>query len=239
MKRTVSGRGRQAFTLIELLVVIAIIAILAAILFPVFARVRENARRSSCQSNLKQIALSMFQYTQDFDERFPFATDSVCCNPAVPQGDSTMPGAKYKTAPAGGGGNYISWMDTIYPYVKSTQIFQCPNATGTRAADANYQYNPYISGHVKLDKGWWPYGPLPLTQIPSPAESMLFMDWQSPYNIYLTRGYYQGRIFYGEVQIHLEGDNVAFADGHVKWFKGADSRFQLSGVDKPFWDPTA
>ncbi len=63
---------RFAFTLIELLVVIAIIAILAAILFPVFARARENARRSSCQSNLKQIGLGVMQYIQDYDEKYPF-----------------------------------------------------------------------------------------------------------------------------------------------------------------------
>lgn len=62
---------RRGFTLIELLVVIAIIALLAAILFPVFARARENARRASCQSNLKQIGLSVVQYTQDYDETFP------------------------------------------------------------------------------------------------------------------------------------------------------------------------
>ncbi len=68
---TVVRQQRRAFTLIELLVVIAIIAILAAILFPVFARARENARRASCQSNLKQIALGIYMYTQDYDERFP------------------------------------------------------------------------------------------------------------------------------------------------------------------------
>ena len=70
-------RRTTAFTLIELLVVIAIIAILAAILFPVFARARENARRSSCQSNLKQIALGIKQYTQDYDEKFPLASSEL------------------------------------------------------------------------------------------------------------------------------------------------------------------
>ena len=72
----VRANRRIAFTLIELLVVIAIIAILAAILFPVFARARENARRAGCQSNLKQIALGFLQYAQDYDERLPNVQDS-------------------------------------------------------------------------------------------------------------------------------------------------------------------
>jgi prepilin-type N-terminal cleavage/methylation domain-containing protein len=71
MPQFFSSKSHSAFTLIELLVVIAIIAMLAAILFPVFGRARENARRSSCQSNLKQIGLGIMQYTQDYDERLP------------------------------------------------------------------------------------------------------------------------------------------------------------------------
>ncbi|MDF2440635.1 MAG: hypothetical protein JWN98_1619, partial [Abditibacteriota bacterium] len=92
------SQRRKGFTLIELLVVIAIIAILAAILFPVFARARENARRTSCQSNLKQIGLGIMQYTQDYDERMP---------------------ARYT------GNETQSWRRVIYPYVKSTQLFAC------------------------------------------------------------------------------------------------------------------
>lgn len=116
--------GRQGFTLIELLVVIAIIALLAAILFPVFARVRENARRTSCASNLKQIGLGILQYTQDYDEMMPktyfrSALNSWDANgswdtPSFGEGSSTV--------------NY-KWMDAIYPYVKSEQIFNCPSAT--------------------------------------------------------------------------------------------------------------
>lgn len=96
------SKVRAAFTLIELLVVIAIIAILAAILFPVFGRARENARRSSCQSNLKQIGLGLMQYTQDYDERYP---------------------GRYNGLEA------FSWRRVTFPYTKSTQIFSCPSNT--------------------------------------------------------------------------------------------------------------
>ena len=97
--------AKSAFTLIELLVVIAIIAILAAILFPVFARARENARRSSCQSNLKQIGLGIIQYVQDYDEKLPYACDD---------NDGQRP-----------------WQVTTQPYLKSAQIFKCPSNTGS------------------------------------------------------------------------------------------------------------
>ncbi len=106
MKFSPFNPARRGFTLIELLVVIAIIAILAAILFPVFGRARENARRTSCLSNMKQLGLGTLQYAQDYDERYP--------GYRVGAGSST----------------YISWPDAIYPYVKSEQIFRCPSATG-------------------------------------------------------------------------------------------------------------
>ena len=100
MKINPISHKRSAFTLIELLVVIAIIAILAAILFPVFARARENARRSSCSSNLKQIGLGVIQYAQDYDERMP-ATRS----------------------------NGFNWQINLQPYIKSYQVFACPSNT--------------------------------------------------------------------------------------------------------------
>ena len=106
------GRG---FTLIELLVVIAIIAILASILFPVFARARENARRSSCQSNLKNIGLGFQQYLQDYDELYPRADSVAATGWACIQ---------------------------LQPYIKSTQVFTCPSdAKGTAAAPFSYGYN--------------------------------------------------------------------------------------------------
>ncbi len=108
---TPHSNARKAFTLIELLVVIAIIAILAAILFPVFGRARENARRSSCQSNLKQIGLGFVQYAQDYDGWTP---GTVVFGQTAP-GFSTTAGK--------------SWPSAIYPYVKSTQIFSCPSSS--------------------------------------------------------------------------------------------------------------
>lgn len=100
-------RRRSGFTLIELLVVIAIIAILAAILFPVFGRARENARRSSCQSNLKQIGLGIMQYVQDYDDKYPMAYF-------------------YKNNDNSSGG-YVHWTALVHPYVKSEQLYVCPS----------------------------------------------------------------------------------------------------------------
>jgi len=96
---------RRGFTLIELLVVIAIIAILAAILFPVFAQAREKARQTTCLSNLKQVGTGMLMYTQDYDETFP-----------------------YNRFIGSGGATWFNWKYAILPYIKNQQIYECPNA---------------------------------------------------------------------------------------------------------------
>jgi prepilin-type N-terminal cleavage/methylation domain-containing protein len=125
-------KSAGGFTLIELLVVVAIISLLAAILFPVFARARENARRASCLSNMKQIGLGFMMYVQDYDGRFPFAAYHPIGGSNQPvnlQTDTSYPG--YVIGHYNNSGatltRYITWMDMIYPYVKSTQVFQCPH----------------------------------------------------------------------------------------------------------------
>jgi len=157
-ERVLVNRNLRGFTLIELLVAIAIIAILAAILFPVFARAREKARQATCQSNLKQNGMGIIQYIQDYDEILPIGylnTDGSGNN-------NTSTGACqyfanwYNGTNYGGNGLTPSWMDMIQPYTKSTQILYCPslglsgpydwdtNANGqgsiATAADDTYAY---------------------------------------------------------------------------------------------------
>ena len=121
--RTSPVQARRAFTLIELLVVIAIIAILAAILFPVFARARENARRSSCQSNLKQIGLGIIQYQADYDSFYPPSQLGVAPDPIT------------------------SWPSLMFPYIKSDQVFVCPSGETSPTSKAELlagSTKPYV-----------------------------------------------------------------------------------------------
>jgi prepilin-type N-terminal cleavage/methylation domain-containing protein/prepilin-type processing-associated H-X9-DG protein len=184
--------ARKAFTLIELLVVIAIIAILAAILFPVFARARENARRASCLSNVKQLGLAALQYTQDYDEKLPPSYDA---------------GAPAKI-----------WSQLIDPYVKSQQIFFCPSDSTHNSSNAistsniSYGWNYYYLTYSPF--GGYGHGGVSLAYIQSVSHTVLLGDSQNalPYVI----NYYGS---YMPLARHLEGTNMCFVDGHAKWFK--------------------
>ncbi len=197
---------RSAFTLIELLVVIAIIAILAAILFPVFARARENARRSSCTSNLKQIGLGMIQYAQDYDEKY--LAQSITGVPTTNRHFGAL----------------------LQPYLKSKQIFVCPSAAGTEIAINTVNYSGGTTDHIWTAdaatfggdfKGSYAMnqkfsfgvlGPLSLAEITKPSETGLFFDASWPES--------QGAgdtSFLAASKRHLDGGNIAYADGHVKF----------------------
>ncbi|MCE5238376.1 DUF1559 domain-containing protein [bacterium] len=186
---------RRGFTLIELLVVIAIIAILAAILFPVFAKAREKARQTSCLSNVKQLGLAILQYAQDYDERLPL--------------DGTHPLASgYPIAPY--------WDARITPYVKNDQIFRCPSAAG---GTRNYRYNAYRGGtHNSSGSPQTPPAPHSLGQITSPANTVLLVD--IPAAGYLnTLGAWSIRSEGDFIEVHNGGANFGLADGHAKWVK--------------------
>lgn len=230
-------KANSGFTLIELLVVIAIIAILAAILFPVFARARENARRSSCLSNLKQIGLGFMQYTQDYDEKFPLAIIGYGASggPLVQTTPGT-PGMIFNTSDGNAPTNYVSWMDLVYPYIKSTQLFVCPSGRPYRPNASSYGYNQSIGNMTTV-------APISLAAIKRPAEIFLSYDMNSEYNNYAGSQYYYS--FYGSKDKepndnpmfvrHFDGANFLFTDGHTKWFLGGSS----TPMSTRSWDPTA
>ena len=215
----------NGFTLIELLVVIAIIGILSAILFPVFARARENARRASCMSNMKQIGLGMMMYVQDYDERYP----QFLRMPETTQTNSAMPGAKFDVSWSTTG-RHISWMDIIYPYVKSTQLFVCPSNTLSESTPS-YGYSDAFSGYGTASYNnttTWTFGvPIPMAAVTRPSEVFLVVEETSSWNV-IANPIDIGTVAKGAswmppsyVIPHLKGSNIAFADGHVKWVKKA------------------
>ena len=208
----------KAFTLIELLVVIAIIAILAAILFPVFARAREQARKATCQSNLKNLGLSFAQYTQDYDERYPTTYDS---SPAT------------------------SWDQEIQAYVgvqvkksgtASASIFICPDdsvaPTVTYAVRRTYSMPRPTSGFGLAPK---PVSPATysagrsLAEVSEPAGTLLLIENPFASNLLSTdqgavadRPLASGGSNAQDVAapghpLHGDGWNYLFCDGHVKW----------------------
>jgi len=209
-------RQRLGFTLIELLVVIAIIAILAAILFPVFARARENARRASCQSNLKQLALGFTMYAQDYDEKFPSLNSGTVTSPPVPSDTAFnlwTPGVYWK-----------SWASDIYPYVKSSQIFLCPsnqlNYYGT-----NYGLPYYASNTAGALVNYFVNNSPALASFQQPSQSLMISEKGNGGG----HQYILGGAYYAMKAAHFDGGNIAYVDGHVKWLK-----FSQNDMGAPF-----
>ncbi len=237
MKKSPVVTALKGFTLIELLVVIAIIAILAAILFPVFGRARENARRTSCQSNLKQIGLGVMQYTQDYDELLPLT---------YYQTNSTNTFIGWDTLSA-------TYMGTKVQQGGSPAIFQCPSDSISRAtgeSPRSYSLTEGRHGIVPADETLTPDGltkwrPGPaLALLGAPSSTLIVAEFHNDTNNFSRQNnaFVQRPINYGsnirsqnctkgqgngcmvdptavKPAAHLEGYNYLFADGHVKWLR--------------------
>jgi len=204
---------RKGFTLIELLVVIAIIAILAAILFPVFARAREKARQSSCTSNMKQLGLAMLMYAQDYDEIFCAMGEGTILTPVIPSDPYFNAHSAGANPPATADYYYLSWASNIYPYIKNVQIFICPSTTYNCYRVA---YGLPSSGINNAQTGTASiFGRPAMADILHPAELMMMGEkGAGGGNQYIFSGQY-----YASRWDHNEGSNIAFFDGHVKWMK--------------------
>ncbi len=219
---------RRAFTLIELLVVIAIIAILAAILFPVFAKAREKARQASCGSNLKQIGLGLLQYAQDYDEKVP----------------ANHTGASGNWA--GTGNRWYEWWFGVQPYIKNFQVFRCPSNNVNIFNGVNYGKHGCGDSIVPGENSnafWWG----DIAQMQTPAEAIAVADWGRGNGHRLCPHWHAGSTYVGYVhpEIHNEGSNYTFYDGHTKWLKYTqtyqDKNLWLytSGTAKPTTGPPA
>jgi prepilin-type N-terminal cleavage/methylation domain-containing protein/prepilin-type processing-associated H-X9-DG protein len=216
----------NGFTLIELLVVIAIIALLAAILFPVFARARENARKSSCANNMKQLGLGLFQYTQDYDEQLPAP------------GDGQWGGEERNTD---GSTNRASWRQKIYPYVKSVQLYRCPsNGCGRETSDVGGVGGPQMPKSYLINANVYHRDNVtasgyPMADMQKPSTRVMVMEGPGPLDglegTFFTTGWtgntYRNRAYFG----HLSLANILYADGHVKSMRATGLNTQLGRGD--------
>ena len=199
--------NKRGFTLIELLVVIAIIAILAAILFPVFAKAREKARQSSCLSNVKQLGLAFLQYAEDYDETTPFIVyGSVPCR----------------------------WYNSMQPYMKSTSVMVCPSDRNEFGYSQGYKWGweKLYTRATGTDYG----GGISLASIPYPSETHAFAESHgfgsdaagksiglalTGFGAFSTPAANMWNYAVWAVDRHNDGMNIVLCDGHAKWYSAS------------------
>lgn len=228
---------RRAFTLIELLVVIAIIAILAAILFPVFAQARESARKASCTSNMRQILTACSMYSQDYDEKLL----------------SSWGGNGYVV-----NGNEVHWMYLVLPYTKNVGIYQCPSFTSTREPN---QLNPQVTSYGNNHNffGWGLDTAVSMSSVDKAADTIYFTERpQRPWADFMANpddSRNLAKVAYGDcsdcIRSYVQAPNgsgpccsaatvgpvhsgqvvIGYVDGHVKTARP-------SAVSAPFLDPS-
>jgi prepilin-type N-terminal cleavage/methylation domain-containing protein/prepilin-type processing-associated H-X9-DG protein len=277
-----SNRRQRGFTLIELLVVIAIIAILAAILFPVFAQAREKARGISCLSNLKQLGTSTMMYIQDYDETYPQGVGMTNgTNWYV--GLNTMSPNGWRAAHQAGSTRFeaaaCTWGEALQPYIKNYGMYTCPSAAASNLGGLDAEYasavkKPAASSYTY--NGMIHQAPQSIMELPTDV----IMFWEgrgkqavngftftqpqlnctngNPSCVYQpiprnatggfvgpcptaaggTSSWYGINDPNGTLRIHTGGMNIAYADGHAKWFKMASSTNPSYQTD-PFGSYTA
>jgi prepilin-type N-terminal cleavage/methylation domain-containing protein/prepilin-type processing-associated H-X9-DG protein len=248
------SHSRRAFTLIELLVVIAIIAILAAILFPVFAQAREKARQATCQSNLKQIGNAVTMYVQDYDETYPINDGRG----SIPAFYTQPPDARGVWSEARAG----VWATTLQPYIKSYRIYQCPSCpldTTTLSAPLNagateypisYTYNGQlacstlaaVTSPSTCINFWEGFGKASIRNYALSTPS--FFPGGPPHPVFPSSdcAFYVQRVpITTTYYVHGQGSDYLYCDGHVKWVTGTDyhtspfASFDANGIPQSWW----
>lgn len=224
---------RRGFTLIELLVVIAIIAILAAILFPVFARAREQARKIVCTSNLKQVGTALSMYVQDYDERFPTLVDGCKHEPTKPFADTHVA--------------FWHWATMVQPYVKNTSVFKCPSFPDKWWKWDGWVYKKFtkeyealgfngVSYDYKLGMSVAARCGVGLAAVADPVNSMIVYEVHPIHTGDPSLRFWDQSM--GKERIARASFNAAFVDGHAKYVSVGQTRFnRLNSARWREYDP--